>query len=69
MNRFIKQEQFTRYDEELHPECDNKEYLEYEKVSSDLSKNVICSYGYKEIFYDGNYKWLKIKEAKMLLGE
>jgi hypothetical protein len=48
-------EQFTRYDaEELHPECNNSEYLEYKKVTSGLGSE-ICSYGYKVIDGKGRY--------------
>jgi hypothetical protein len=58
--------QFTRYDEELSPMCDNVEYLDFEKVSTGLSTE-ICSYGFryknkwiKKIdicSYCGEYKW------------
>ena len=60
MNKIIRT-QFTRFDSELHPECNNKEYLEYEEVNTGLSKEII-SYGYKKI--EGTkYKWIKKKEV------
>jgi hypothetical protein len=61
--------QFTRYDaEDLHPECNNAEYLEYKKSS--ISSDII-SYGYKvEVFWGKNhcrYWWLPIEAAKGML--
>ena len=53
----ILREQFTRYDaEELHPECANDEYLEYETRNDE-----IFAYGYKEI-NGTKYRWLKKSE-------
>lgn len=53
----IKREQFTRYDAEMYPECNNAVFLEYEKIATGLSDEV-CSYGYKGIDDNGTFKWL-----------
>lgn len=56
----IIREQFTRYDAELHPECNNAKYLEYHvsKISGE-----IISYGYKQM-NGTTYRWIKREEAK-----
>lgn len=64
----VTRTQFTRRDEENSPECDNKEYLEYENRTSGISKGII-SYGYQRKVCVGENdhckcEWLKIYEAK-----
>ena len=62
-------EQFSRYDaEELHPECNNSEYLDYKKVVSGISKE-ICSYGFKVIDEKGKYFWAKKTDICAHCGE
>jgi hypothetical protein len=58
----IVRSQFCRKDEEYHPEYNNQEYLEYETVSTGLSKEII-SYGY-QVRNGSSYRWIKISEAK-----
>ena len=58
----ITREQFTAYDGDLHPECDNSEYLDYEKVKTGLS-NDICKYGYK-ITEGTKYRWITKSEVE-----
>jgi hypothetical protein len=53
----ILRTQFTRRDEELHPECCNEEYLEYKMMDS----KIIIAYGHKEI-NGTKYRWLKKSE-------
>ena len=57
--------QFTRCHTELHPECDNDTYLEYETVDTGLSKG-ICAYGY-QIQIGTKYWWIPKGLAKALL--
>ena len=67
MEKKIIRTQFTRWDAETFPKYNNSEYLEYERVNSDLSSYII-SYGYKVI--DGTkYHWIKKKKALELLGK
>ncbi len=67
-------EQFTRYDaEELHPECNNSEYLEYKEVISGLG-SAICSYGFKVIDEkegqkEYKYFWAKKTDICAYCGE
>lgn len=62
-----KKEQFTAWDERNFPEIYGPEYLEHETRSTGLSKNVIISYGYKQITHGENgvrkYTWVKKSEA------
>ncbi len=58
----IVRTQFTRWDEGLHPECDNAEYLEYERVKSGISEGIL-SYGYQWRWPDGRYQWAKLSEV------
>ena len=54
------EEQFTAYDKELHPECNNSEYLVYRTIDTGLSREV-CSFGIRQ--RSGNkYKWIKRKK-------
>ena len=53
----IKRVQFTAKDSEWFPEFDNKEYLDYKTVKTNLSEG-ICSYGYQIVYSDGSYKWI-----------
>lgn len=57
----IVRRQFTRWDTENYPECNNAEYLEYERVETGLSSEIIA-YGYREEEQVGNvtkFKWIK----------
>ena len=51
---YVVREQFRGYDETLYPECNNGEFLTYEKVDGDVlgADSAIISYGYK-IYRDG----------------
>lgn len=56
--------QFTGWDRTHHPECDNGDYLDYERVTTALTpKGEICAYGWQERTPSGgggyNYKWIK----------
>ena len=59
MEKRIVRNQFTRRDEELHPECANKEYLEYKMMNS----NQIIAHGYQEIV-GTKYQWIKLSERE-----
>jgi hypothetical protein len=58
----IVREQFTAFDERHRPDCDNADYLEYVRVSTGLSSEII-SYGYKEKINEGEgwseWRWVK----------
>ena len=54
----ITREQFTRWDSYHHPEIDNKDFLQYEKVVYGSSFTIL-SYGYKETI-GTKYTWLKL---------
>lgn len=59
---YVVREQFCGYDEVLYPECNNDEFLTYEKVDGDVlgADSTIVSYGYK-IHRDGGQSsvWVK----------
>ncbi len=59
----IRRVQFTAWDSLCHPECHNPAYLEYEKVTSGLSEEIVM-YGYQEYGGGGTCRWIKITEAK-----
>lgn len=48
---------FSRYDGELHPECDNEKYLDYKTFKTALSTE-ICAYGTK-LINGSSYEWLR----------
>ncbi len=56
----IERKQFTRYDQEvLHPECNNPEYLEYEKLGNEVIK-----FGYfAQQEGSTSYRWIPLREA------
>ena len=41
----IKKEVLSRWDEDLYPECNNAEYLDYKKVKAGISEEIVA-YGY-----------------------
>jgi len=60
----IIREQFSAYDGDLHPECDNRDYLDYEKVDSGLSEGII-KYGYKQLGPGTRYRWVKKSDVNV----
>lgn len=57
----IERRQFTHYDSQVHQECDNKEYLEYEWVTTGVSTE-LCAFGF-QIQEGTKYKWISLKDA------
>ena len=59
---WIEYDQFTQWDSQQFPECDNNEYLNYKEISG-----TICSYGYRRCYDVGNgvtrFQWIKQNEA------
>lgn len=52
--------QFGGWDRHLHPECDNSEYLEYERRES----GSMISYGYQKRGPGTAYEWIKLSAAQ-----
>lgn len=71
LKTWIEYDQFTRWDSEQFPECNNNEYLNYKNVDG-----TICSYGYRRCYDVGNdttrFQWIKrenaLRELKRLKG-
>lgn len=63
----IKRSQFTAKDADYHPECNNKDFLEYVLIDTGLSRGVVA-HGYMEI--EGTkYKWIPLKDVPHIKGE
>jgi len=72
LNARIERTQFTRHDSELHPECDNAEYLIYETITDSTNKPMTIKYGYQLIItMDKNgwekYWWLTMEDAMQII--
>lgn len=59
--------QFTRFDQENYPECDNREFLEPVEIETSLSGKTTVWYGYQKLIERGpghfEYKWVWPAEA------